>query len=92
MAFLRGFVGVVLYLYDSIITLDRELVCFWTNILTGAPLLFIANKWINVVVNAMSLAGFAFFSSDQVSGQILSLARLILMIVRGSLIHWRTQR
>ncbi|TFK80705.1 hypothetical protein K466DRAFT_605107 [Polyporus arcularius HHB13444] len=41
----------VLFIYDTLVTLDREAACFWTAKRTGGAsrLLFFANKWINLV-------------------------------------------
>ncbi|KAI0694556.1 hypothetical protein C8T65DRAFT_584944, partial [Cerioporus squamosus] len=57
-----------LFIYDAIITFDREVACFWTAKRIGASrLLFFANKWISMAVYVMLLSQFAYFSSDEVS-------------------------
>ena len=57
----------VLFIYDALVMLDRELACFWTTPLAGAPLLFFANKCISMVVFGGELVEFAYFPSDKVS-------------------------
>ncbi|TFK78614.1 hypothetical protein K466DRAFT_446181, partial [Polyporus arcularius HHB13444] len=57
----------VLFLYDTFLTFDQEVAYFWTTKrISGATLLFFANKWISMTVFVMSLVGFAFFHSDKV--------------------------
>ncbi|RDX49203.1 hypothetical protein OH76DRAFT_1483407 [Lentinus brumalis] len=55
----------VLFIYDTFVTFDREVTCFWTGQWTGAPLLFFANKWVSIVYYAMTFAELAHFSSDK---------------------------
>ncbi|RPD68577.1 hypothetical protein L226DRAFT_540583 [Lentinus tigrinus ALCF2SS1-7] len=57
----------VLFIYEVCITLDREVACFWTpkQSKSGARLLFLANKWIGVIVSALTFAQMASFSSDK---------------------------
>ena len=57
----------VLFIYDALVMLDREMACFWTTPLAGAPLLFFANKCISIVVFGGELVEFAYFPSDKVS-------------------------
>ncbi|TFK84132.1 hypothetical protein K466DRAFT_665346 [Polyporus arcularius HHB13444] len=64
----------VLFFYDTFITIDREVACFWPAKRTGAPLLFFANKWISVMFYVMVLVSGAPFPSDQRS--VYSLAEL----------------
>ena len=48
--------AVGLFIYDALITLDRELVCFWTETKwSGAALIFFANKWISMAIFVMAL-------------------------------------
>ncbi|RPD68604.1 hypothetical protein L226DRAFT_540612 [Lentinus tigrinus ALCF2SS1-7] len=56
-----------LFIYEVLITLDREVACFWTSkqSKSGARLLFLANKWISVIVSAMAFAQMANLSSDK---------------------------
>ncbi|TFK91434.1 hypothetical protein K466DRAFT_582813 [Polyporus arcularius HHB13444] len=57
----------VVFIYDVLITLDREVACFWTSEQSGASLLFFSNKWISVTLYVMmTLVGSASFPSDQV--------------------------
>ncbi|RDX40552.1 hypothetical protein OH76DRAFT_1490188 [Lentinus brumalis] len=56
----------VVFIYDVLITLDREVACFWTSEQSGASLLFFSNKWISVTLYVMmTLVGSASFPSDQ---------------------------
>ncbi|RPD58179.1 hypothetical protein L227DRAFT_190595 [Lentinus tigrinus ALCF2SS1-6] len=56
----------VLFMYDALITFDREVACFWESKWTGAPLLFFANKWISMTVYVMALiVQFLSFPSDK---------------------------
>ncbi|RDX49081.1 hypothetical protein OH76DRAFT_1517091 [Lentinus brumalis] len=58
----------VLFIYDTFVTLDREVMYFWTTKrINGAALLFFANKWIAMTVYVMELVEFASFPSDKVS-------------------------
>ncbi|TFK85773.1 hypothetical protein K466DRAFT_587843 [Polyporus arcularius HHB13444] len=58
----------VLFIYDTLITLDRQVACFWTaKRPTGASLLFFANKWISMTLYVMTLSEHASFSSNKVS-------------------------
>ncbi len=58
---------IVLFLYDTVLTFDREVVYFWTaKRISGAALLFFANKWISMMYYVMLLVGFASFPSDKV--------------------------
>ncbi|RDX51262.1 hypothetical protein OH76DRAFT_1347090, partial [Lentinus brumalis] len=68
--------SVVLFFYDTFITIDREVACFWPAKRTGAPLLFFANKWISVMFYVMVLVSGAPFPSDQVSSPRLVSRRL----------------
>ncbi len=61
------FITPVLFIYDTFVTFDREVTCFWTGQWTGAPLLFFANKWVSIVYYAMTFAQLAHLSSDKVS-------------------------
>ncbi|TFK82249.1 hypothetical protein K466DRAFT_448544, partial [Polyporus arcularius HHB13444] len=57
----------VLVIYEGVVTLDREVTCFWAAGLTGASFLFTANKWISMVLYIISLVQLASFPSDKVS-------------------------
>ncbi|RDX48979.1 hypothetical protein OH76DRAFT_1483471 [Lentinus brumalis] len=56
----------VLFIYDTFITFDREVACFWTVKRSGASLLFFANKLISMTYFVMMVvATFASFPSDK---------------------------
>ncbi|KAI0697842.1 hypothetical protein C8T65DRAFT_743047 [Cerioporus squamosus] len=58
----------VLFIYDTFITFDREVACFWTAKRPGgASLLFFINKWINMAIFVMVLVSFTSFPSDKVA-------------------------
>ena len=65
------FTALVLFVYDVLITFDREVASFWTTNVTGGALLFFANKWVTVTFSAMLLVEFASFPSDEVSHPFL---------------------
>ncbi|RDX41771.1 hypothetical protein OH76DRAFT_1422926 [Lentinus brumalis] len=67
----------VLFIYDTFLTFDREVAYFWTaKRISGAALLFFANKWISMMVYVMGLVEYASFSSDKAMG--------ILQVVPGA--------
>ncbi|TFK78246.1 hypothetical protein K466DRAFT_507600, partial [Polyporus arcularius HHB13444] len=48
--------AVVLFIFDTFLTFDREVAYFWTaKRISGAALLFFANKWISMVYYVISL-------------------------------------
>ncbi|RPD59008.1 hypothetical protein L226DRAFT_572380 [Lentinus tigrinus ALCF2SS1-7] len=55
----------VVFIYDAIVTFNREVTCFRTNRLTGASSLFLANKAISLALSVMGLVSFASFPSDK---------------------------
>ncbi|RDX40476.1 hypothetical protein OH76DRAFT_1423670 [Lentinus brumalis] len=58
----------VLFTYDALITFDREVAYFWTaKRISGASLLFFANKWISSMLYATAWFHFASFPSNKVS-------------------------
>ena len=57
----------VLFIYQAVVTLDREVACFWTFKCSGAPLLYFANKGLSMVLYVLSLIEFASIGSDKVS-------------------------
>ena len=65
-------ISVVLFIYDSLIVLDREVACFWRARRIGPSLLFFANKWISTAVYTMTLIEFATFPSNEVRRRRLS--------------------
>ena len=54
-------------LFRSVVSFDRELACFWDMKWTGAPLLFLANKGISLVLYLLVLVEYAPIPTDQVS-------------------------
>ncbi len=58
--------AIVLFIYETCLTLDREVAYLWSAKRTGASLLFFANKWLSMTVYIMMLAEFASFPSDKV--------------------------
>ncbi|KAI0708806.1 hypothetical protein C8T65DRAFT_740025 [Cerioporus squamosus] len=54
-----------LFLYDAVVTFDREVAYFWRAGWTGASLLFFANKGISLILYVLVLVGLTSFSSDQ---------------------------
>ncbi len=67
--------AVALFIYESIVTFDREVAHFWTAKRTGASLLFFANKWFSIIFYVMLLGQFSYFPSDKVGNWSLSLRR-----------------
>ncbi len=64
---------IVLFIYDTFLTFDREVAYFWTpKRVSGAALLFFANKWISMMVYVIALVEFASFPSNKVSSLSLS--------------------
>ncbi len=58
---------IVLFIYDTFLTFDQEVAYFWTTKrISGAALLFFANKWISMMVYVMGLVEFASFPSNEV--------------------------
>ncbi|TFK79452.1 hypothetical protein K466DRAFT_505528, partial [Polyporus arcularius HHB13444] len=58
----------VLFIFDTFLTFDQEVAYFWTaKRISGASLLFFANKWISIMVYVMGLVGFASFPPDKVN-------------------------
>ncbi|KAI0694583.1 hypothetical protein C8T65DRAFT_55222 [Cerioporus squamosus] len=63
-----GLAVAVLFLYEALITFDREVACFWTvKKRSGATLLFYANKWISMTFYLLVFNNFAPFPSEKVS-------------------------
>ncbi|KAI0714146.1 hypothetical protein C8T65DRAFT_828873 [Cerioporus squamosus] len=77
----------ILFIYDTFVTFDREVACFWTAKRTGgASLLFFANKWINMTYYVMLLVSFISFPSDKSCSRfsIATYAMLILQYIPGA--------
>ncbi len=62
-------VPLVLLIYDTLLTLDREVDLFWTGRMTGARILFLADRYISfwTVFDLIELGPF----SDKASYQAL---------------------
>lgn len=56
------------FLYDYLITFDREVNSFWHGATSGATVLFLSNRYLNVSVNILGMIEFGQFS-DTVGGQ-----------------------
>ncbi|TFK85092.1 hypothetical protein K466DRAFT_601461 [Polyporus arcularius HHB13444] len=56
--------GSVFLLYEYVITVDREVNAFWFGAPTGASILFLSNRYLNVVVNVLNLIEFGHFSDE----------------------------
>ncbi|RPD59048.1 hypothetical protein L227DRAFT_654426 [Lentinus tigrinus ALCF2SS1-6] len=79
------FAASVLFLYDALITVDREVACFWTTKWSGSSLLFFANKYICVTLYIMLLFDSATFHSDKsCSSFIIALS----VVQRLQLVPW----
>ncbi|RPD59051.1 hypothetical protein L227DRAFT_601692 [Lentinus tigrinus ALCF2SS1-6] len=48
----------VLFIYDTIVTFDREVGCFWNSKTSGAALLFFTNKYLTVATFVFSFVAF----------------------------------
>ncbi len=59
--------AVVVFIYDSFLTFNREVACFWTRKRTGAAFLFFANKSLHITVYILFMVELAHFPSDKVS-------------------------
>ncbi|RPD59073.1 hypothetical protein L227DRAFT_550006 [Lentinus tigrinus ALCF2SS1-6] len=46
---------IVLFIYDALITFDREVLYFWTARWTGASLLFVVNRYISMTLYVMEV-------------------------------------
>ncbi|TFK78717.1 hypothetical protein K466DRAFT_506844, partial [Polyporus arcularius HHB13444] len=53
----------VLVIYEAIITIDREVACFWKRQWTAAGCLFFANKYTAVALYTVNVVSFAQFST-----------------------------
>ncbi|KAI0355241.1 hypothetical protein OH77DRAFT_1437151 [Trametes cingulata] len=52
-----GFATIALYVYDCVITLDKEVALFWKRKVTGASLLFFLNRYIFLAGSLLELGG-----------------------------------
>ncbi|RDX46096.1 hypothetical protein OH76DRAFT_1407228 [Lentinus brumalis] len=72
-----------LFIYDTIVTFDREVACFWTHKRAAASLLFFANKWIYMTISVLDLVQLRPFPSDKSCSQfqVVGFAFVILQFV-----------
>ncbi|TFK83407.1 hypothetical protein K466DRAFT_555099 [Polyporus arcularius HHB13444] len=68
-----------LFIYDTIVTFDREVACFWTHKRAAASLLFFANKWIYMTISVLDLVQLRPFPCSQF--QVVGFAFVILQFV-----------
>ena len=61
-----NYFSVALYIYDYAITFSREVDLFWGRRFTGASLLFLLNRYLNLAHMVVEACNFAMMS-DQVS-------------------------
>ncbi|RDX54020.1 hypothetical protein OH76DRAFT_1469432 [Lentinus brumalis] len=69
----------VLFIYDTLITLDREVACFWNPRRSGASLLFFANKWISMTLYVMTLSEHASFPSNKCSSFVIAAQAMVVL-------------
>ncbi|RDX40349.1 hypothetical protein OH76DRAFT_1490356 [Lentinus brumalis] len=76
-----GLAASVLFMFDTFITFDREVACFWAQKrIGGGSLLFFANKWISMTVYGMSVVAFATFSSDKSVERLIQFGKCIIEV------------
>ncbi|TFK78947.1 hypothetical protein K466DRAFT_668283 [Polyporus arcularius HHB13444] len=80
----------VLFIYDTLLTVDREVACFWPAKRTGTPLLFFVNKWISTTFYVMMLLSGAPFPSHKRSADycgmtvnVCSCSNLLVIALHG---------
>ncbi|KAI0794569.1 hypothetical protein C8Q74DRAFT_1194805 [Fomes fomentarius] len=61
----------VLLIYDILVTFDHEINLFWSGRMTGARILFFANRYISLFWNVLGLIGIVTPFSDKASCQAL---------------------
>ncbi|KAI0628911.1 hypothetical protein C8Q77DRAFT_1067287 [Trametes polyzona] len=57
-----GYAALTLLFYEYVITLDREVNLFWTRKFTGATALFLANRYIPLLLQIVDMCGYATMS------------------------------
>ncbi|KAI0365133.1 hypothetical protein BV20DRAFT_973561 [Pilatotrama ljubarskyi] len=67
-----GFATIALFVYDSVITVDKEVGLFWRRKLTGASLLFFLNRYIFLAGSLLELGGLSPMSAATCSRYILA--------------------
>ncbi len=60
----------MLFMYDAIVTFDREVASFWTAKRTGTAVLYFANKWISMAVYVAVLISHGSMLSDKASSSV----------------------
>ncbi|TFK80320.1 hypothetical protein K466DRAFT_605442 [Polyporus arcularius HHB13444] len=74
----------VVFMYDAFLMFDSEVAYFWTaKGISGAALLFFANKWISRVYYVMGLVQFALFPSDKCEASQSSDRQTMIVDVRS---------
>ena len=79
-------------LYELCITFSQELELFWNGKITGATFLFLANRYLTVVVQVCSLAT-SFLPSSAFSAKVcpkpteLAISKIYLCLLRGEPFH-----
>ncbi|RDX54075.1 hypothetical protein OH76DRAFT_1398366 [Lentinus brumalis] len=69
---------IVLFIYEALVTSDREVACFWTaNKRSGATFLFYANRGISMTLYIMDMANYAPFPSDEFGKAAVQIAQFI---------------
>ncbi len=66
-------VPLVLLIYDTLVTFDREVAWFWSGRMTSARILFFVNRYLPLLSGALGLIGYLPFSDKVVSSEILCL-------------------
>ncbi|KAI0794718.1 hypothetical protein C8Q74DRAFT_1163339, partial [Fomes fomentarius] len=59
-----------LFIYDTLLTFGREVDCFWTGRMTGARILYFANRYISLLSTVLNIIRSAPLS-DKASYQAL---------------------
>ncbi|KAI0794509.1 hypothetical protein C8Q74DRAFT_1365947 [Fomes fomentarius] len=79
----------VFFLYDYLITFDREVDSFWHGATSGATVLFLSNRYLNVSLNILGMVEFGQFS-DTVGGQFFctKFARALAILTILAYIPW----
>ncbi|TFK82270.1 hypothetical protein K466DRAFT_590631 [Polyporus arcularius HHB13444] len=66
LTYVACFEAAFLFIYEALVTSDREVACFWTaNKRSGATFLFYANRGISMTLYIMDMANFAPYPSDK---------------------------
>ncbi|KAI0697813.1 hypothetical protein C8T65DRAFT_743017 [Cerioporus squamosus] len=71
-----------LFIYETFVTFEQEVACFWTYERAAASVLFFANKWSYMTVSVTNLVQLASFPSDK--RLIVGFAFIILQFVPGA--------